>query len=72
MTAGSPSAALGAAGKPDVSGAGAGLLGGGAIDGLFRFRRGEPGAAVMSRFKFVGKRLPGYGAFRFPGIAHRC
>ncbi|XP_055401839.1 deoxyribonuclease TATDN1 isoform X1 [Bubalus kerabau] len=53
MTAGSPSAALGAAGKPDVSGEGAGLLGGGAIDGLFRFRRGEPGAAVMSRFKFV-------------------
>lgn len=25
----------------------------------FRFRRGGAGAADMSRFKFVGKRLPG-------------
>nr|XP_020755648.1 putative deoxyribonuclease TATDN1 isoform X2 [Odocoileus virginianus texanus] len=32
---------------------GRGCWKGGAIQGRFRFRRGEPGAAVMSRFKFV-------------------
>lgn len=29
----------------------------------FRFRRGGAGAADMSRFKFVGKRLPGSWPF---------
>ena len=77
MPAGSPSAAAGAPGKPDVGGEGAGLpegrgcRRGGATDCRFRFRQRGAGDAVMSRFKFVGKTFSGFGAFRFPGLAHR-
>ena len=67
MTPRSPSAAAAAAGKRGV-----GLpRKGGASGGHFRFRRGGARAAVMSRFKFVGKTFPGSLALQSSGVSHR-